>query len=51
MVRDILQDINFYKLVVAIFIPLAIFFTIFRLGKKKKKPKDHHGQKRDPTTG
>ena len=35
---DILQDINFYKLVISIFIPLTIFFTIFRpLNKKNKK--------------
>jgi hypothetical protein len=35
---EILYDINFYKLVIAIFIPLTIFFTIFKpLNKKNKK--------------
>lgn len=34
---EILQDIDFYKLVISIFIPLVIFFIIFRPLNKKNK--------------
>jgi hypothetical protein len=34
---DILHDVNFYKLAIAIFVPLAITIVIFlRLNKKNK---------------
>jgi hypothetical protein len=36
-IKEILQDINFYKLALAIFIPLLITYTIIILTKKKKK--------------
>jgi hypothetical protein len=34
---DILQDISFYKLVICIFVPLAMFVTIFWFFNKKNK--------------
>jgi len=34
---DILQDVNFYKLAIAIFVPLAIFVTVFIFLNKKNK--------------
>lgn len=38
LVIDILQDINFYRLTVSIFMLLLLFFTIFKyLNKKNKK--------------
>lgn len=38
---DILQEITFYKMTVAIFVPLVVFFLIFLpLNKKNKKKKN-----------
>jgi uncharacterized BrkB/YihY/UPF0761 family membrane protein len=38
LVTNILQDINFYRLTVSIFMLLLLFFTIFKyLNKKNKK--------------
>lgn len=34
---EILQDIDFYKLLISIFIPLLIFLIIFRYLNKKNK--------------
>jgi hypothetical protein len=34
---EILQDVNFYKLVISIFVPLAIFVTLFWFLNKKNK--------------
>jgi hypothetical protein len=34
---EILQDINFYKLVISIFVPLVIFVAIFWFFNKKNK--------------
>ena len=37
MVLEILQDIDFYKLTVSIFLLLLLFFTIFKYTNKKNK--------------
>jgi uncharacterized BrkB/YihY/UPF0761 family membrane protein len=37
LVTDILQDINFYRLTVSIFMLLLLFFTIFKYINKKNK--------------
>lgn len=36
-IAEILQDVDFYKLALSIFLPLVFFITIFRFLNKRNK--------------